>query len=119
MYGSEILDSLIDIDGDPTEKSRLFASINRTEYSLKYDEYETWLGKQRNNPESNDPKPGTEWTKDEKDKLRKLHESNFFTLCDKYFGIHQDDIPYDQNFGFFDTHINALIKYYLGITDNP
>ena len=116
---NQILESLIDIDGDPTEESRLFTSINRTEYSLKYDEYEAWLEKQENNPEENDPKPETEWTKDEKNELRKAHEANFFTLCDKYFGIHQDDIPYDQNFGFFDTHINALIKYYLGITDNP
>ena len=54
----------------------------------------------------------------EKEDLRKTHEANFFTLCDKYFGIHQEGIDYDKNFGFFDTHINPLIRYYLGITDN-
>jgi hypothetical protein len=112
----EILDSFIDIDGDPKKSGRLFVPINKIEYSPKYKKYEEWISLLPDIAQTLEP--STSWSDKEKEDLRKTHEANFFTLCDKYFGIHQEGIDYDKNFGFFDTHINPLIRYYLGITDN-
>ncbi|MDX2284692.1 MAG: hypothetical protein NW241_11040 [Bacteroidia bacterium] len=113
----EILDSFITIDGDLKNPGRLFTPVNKTEYRLRYEEYERWVSLPSN--ETKIPEPVTDWSIDERKELRKLHEKNFFTLCDKYFGIYQEGVTYDQNFGFFDTHINPLIKYYLGINETP